>query len=245
MITEVQSDSGSIYTIDTEELTCTCPHWKYRCRHYSKDKEGRLCKHLIGFFDLHPELKPKSLIQADKNMDRAGVDEDGKMRFPRSAFDKFVSEINSVLREFNQIIDKYEVCGSYRRLEKRVSDLDYLLVVKEGKDVNEVFNYFENVMFYEKLWRGDLKASYKILGMVQVDFKVVPIDSWAFAICHFTGSKYENIRLRNRAHQLGYSLNEYGLTDSEGNLNYFNIKTEQDIYQWLQLPYKYPWDRND
>lgn len=92
--------------------------------------------------------------------------------------------------------------------------------------------------FYKKLWRGDLKASYNLDGRFQVDFKVVPKKSWPFALLHFTGSKEENIRLRAISNRKGYKLNEYGFND-----NTFNIKTEKEIYEFLNQIYKEPQNR--
>jgi DNA polymerase (family 10) len=87
-----------------------------------------------------------------------------------------------------------------------------------------------------------LKGGYLIDGFVHVDFKLVPKESWAFSLCHFTGSKYENIELRRRALSKGVTLNEYGFfRDGERINGIFN--TEEDIYNFLQLPYKLPQSR--
>jgi DNA polymerase (family 10) len=91
--------------------------------------------------------------------------------------------------------------------------------------------------------RGSIKAAYMIDGYIHVDFKVVPEESWAFSLCHFTGSKAENIRLRKAALSKGLSLSEYGFKDKDGRIHTYGLKTERDIYEYLGLPYVEPWNR--
>jgi DNA polymerase (family 10) len=82
-------------------------------------------------------------------------------------------------------------------------------------------------------------------GIVHIDFKAVPEESWPFATLHFTGSKAHNIKMRQRALQLGYSLSEYGFKDKEGIISNQGCQTEEDIFKFLRMPYKEPWDRNE
>lgn len=240
---EVQGSGDSIYEVDTELITCTCPNFRYRCRHFGITNPDRMCKHIFKVFNDHPELKPAAIIQAEKKLPKAGEDADGKVRYPRAIFDPYVSEIRSVMAAFS-IVSKYEFCGSYRRLASRVSDLDVLIVLDPStKSPDVIFDYCENILNYSRLWRGQKKASYKIDGYIQVDFKIVPIESWVFSLCHYTGSKGENIRLRRRANDKGLTLNEYGIYRGEefvGN----DIKTEEDLYSFLELPYKTPYERS-
>lgn len=241
---EVKGSSVNPYVVDTEEITCTCPNWKYKCRHHPIDSESRLCKHLIQVFNDHPELKPGWMIRQESSLNEATTtDPDGKVRYPRSIFDIYVSDIKSVLGQYSTEIKKYEFCGSYRRLAEKVADIDVLLVVNEGQTAEELFDYLENILEYKKILRGPVRASYIIDGYIQVDFKVVPEGAWAFSLCHFTGSKVENIRLRRRASDMGYSLSEYGFKDSTGKVDTFGITTEQGVYEFLKLPYVEPWNR--
>jgi len=241
MKVEVKGSSEFPYIVDTKEVTCTCANFRYRCRHFSITHENRICKHIQQVFDEHPELKPSELIFTDRI--QGSVIEDGKVRYPRSAFSMYIKEISSVIEAFSNIIERYEICGSYRRMCDKISDLDYLIVIKEGSDIDIFYDYLEVTYGYSKLWRGDLKASYMIDGYVQVDFKVVPRESWAYSTLHYTGSKEENIRLRRRANDMGLSLSEYGLKDHEGNL-VAELETEKSIYEYLSLPYKEPFERS-
>jgi DNA polymerase/3'-5' exonuclease PolX len=243
MIVKVTGDSGTEYTIDTAKVTCTCPNFKYRCSHYPITSEERICKHLGRYYNEHPELKPIALIRAEENQERlASRAADDKIRYPRSVFDPYVKIIRDSLNSFDEI-DTYEICGSYRRQSELVSDLDVLICLKDGNDAEGIFNYFGNFLQYVEEWRGPIKAAYLADGFVHIDFKIVPKDSWVFAMMHFTGSKYENIELRRRAHSMGYKLNEYGLFMIENDLPIENLDSEQAVYEFLGVPFKYPWQR--
>jgi DNA polymerase/3'-5' exonuclease PolX len=49
--------------------------------------------------------------------------------------------------------------------------------------------------------------------------------------------------MRRRAISMGYSLNEYGLTRESDGSKITNLKSERDIYEFLGLPYKEPYER--
>lgn len=244
----LSSNGESEYIVDTEKVTCTCANFKYRCSHFTADREERICKHINQVFTEHPEWKPISLVKAEKEMDMGGKDSDGKVRYPRGVFDLYVADIKSALNQFIKSgkLSKFEICGSYRRLAEKVSDLDILMDCNED-DWNSILEYFENILGYSlitEIGKGDRKAAYLVDGFVHVDFKRIEDASWPFALMHFTGSKYTNINLRRKANKMGYKLNEYGLfsVDTEEPLN-MNLKTEEDVYKFLQEPYKYPWER--
>jgi DNA polymerase/3'-5' exonuclease PolX len=242
MIIEVQGSSAEPYKVNTEEVTCTCRDFVYRRAHYSIENPDRLCKHLLRVYSEHPEIKPASIMNK-KVEEQSGVDPDGKTRYPRSTFDPYISDLRSLMKTFNSDVRQYEFCGSYRRLKSRVSDIDLLFVLNDGKNVEGLFDYCENVLGYKKLWRGDIKASYLIDGFVQVDFKSVPLDSWPFALLHYTGSKDNNIRMRRLAMDRDLSLSEYGLKDKDGNLIPDKFTTEKDIFDFLGTKYLEPNER--
>lgn len=247
MIFEIQGSGKEPYKVDTEKLTCTCPNFRFRCSREASTSPNRLCKHLQQVFEEHPELAPTWMNA--RLPDEVGMtpDSDGKTRYSRIFFDVYVYDLKAVFSHFSTQIKKYEFCGSYRRLADRCSDLDVLLVLNEGFTADELFDYLQNVMGYElikNIGRGSKKAAYLIDGMVHVDFKVIPEESWPFATLHFTGSKENNIKMRQKALSLGYSLSEYGLRrKDEEQVQQFGCKTEEDIFRFLQMQYLEPWDR--
>jgi DNA polymerase (family 10) len=86
------------------------------------------------------------------------------------------------------------------------------------------------------LAKGDNKVSLKLRNGLQVDVRLLPPDSFGAALQYFTGSKSHNVTLRQRALKMGYTLNEYGLSELEGGAVAAS-KTEEEIYNRLGLDY--------
>lgn len=88
---------------------------------------------------------------------------------------------------------------------------------------------------------------------IQTDLRVIPEASWGAALLYFTGSKDHNIRLRERAIKLKYTLNEYGLFDLDDEpsspqsrgLKPVAAAAEEEIYRALKLPFIPPELRED
>ena len=91
---------------------------------------------------------------------------------------------------------------------------------------------------WKKSWPRPTKSSVLIDKGIQADLRIVPKDQFAFALLYFTGSKTHNIKIRQRAHELGYSLSEYGLAPLNPKQKPLPFKkqiTEADIYKILGL----------
>jgi DNA polymerase (family 10) len=73
---------------------------------------------------------------------------------------------------------------------------------------------------------------------MRIDIRLIPSNSYPFAILYFTGSKQTNTYMRNQAIKLNLKLNEYGLFDKDNNP--ILLKTEEDIFNYLNIEYKHP-----
>lgn len=139
--------------------------------------------------------------------------------------------------------DKGHIVGSFRREEKSSGDIDVMLLVSK-KEFHMYVEYLKNINYLKHILAyGDKK----MLGICQInnDFKHRRIDiirtdeeSYPFMLLYFTGSGEFNIKMRRKALVKGYSLNEYGFTPKVK-----NIKTEEDIFKFLDLEYISPKDR--
>ena len=84
----------------------------------------------------------------------------------------------------------------------------------------------------------------------RLDFMYASPSEYAFAILYFTGSKIFNVVMRQRALDLGYSMNEHGLYKMEGKKKSSKkidilFPTEKSIFEFLGLEYKKPTERID
>ena len=110
-------------------------------------------------------------------------------------------------------VERAEHAGSLRRCLETVGDLDFIVAAKDVVPVMEWFTAREAVA--EVTAFGETKSSVRLEGGLQADLRVVPPDQFAFALHHFTGSKDHNVKMRQRALSLGFSLSEWGLTPEE------------------------------
>ncbi len=125
------------------------------------------------------------------------------------------------------------LAGSYRRGRDTVGDLDLLVVSPQPQDVMDCFRQFPDVETI--LGRGDTKMSVRLSSGLQVDLRVVAMESFGAALQYFTGSKDHNVLLRGRAKQVGLKINEYGVYRLDDD-RCIAGRTEEEVYAALGLP---------
>ncbi|CAN5183690.1 DNA polymerase/3'-5' exonuclease PolX [soil metagenome] len=133
-------------------------------------------------------------------------------------------------------------CGSLRRFSETVGDIDVLVAAKDAAPVMEAFLAMSIVD--QVLAKGETKTSIVTRRGTQVDVRVVEKHQLGAALLYFTGSKGHNIKLRQRALNHGWTLNEYALSAIEGG-KIIASETEEEIYAKLGLPWIPPMLRED
>ncbi len=105
-------------------------------------------------------------------------------------------------------------------------------------------------------WTLEGAEGHEQAGAVQVDLRVLPASSFGAALMYFTGSKEHNVRLRERALAMGFTLNEWGLfgdddpdkskpPPQERGVAPVAGATEEGVYETLGLPWIPPEARED
>ncbi|HEY5707659.1 MAG TPA: DNA polymerase/3'-5' exonuclease PolX [Terrimicrobiaceae bacterium] len=139
-----------------------------------------------------------------------------------------------------------QIAGSYRRKKEIVRDLDFIISTRNPA---EVFRDFVNHPQVESvIARGDTKTSVLLSSGIQCDLRAVTGAEFPFALNYFTGSKEHNVRMRTRALDRGWSLNEYRFSKAEGRelkKPLPDVYSEPDIYHALGLAYIEPELRED
>ena len=126
--------------------------------------------------------------------------------------------------------------GSLRRGCDSCGDLDILASAADAS----IMDAFVGYRLVERvLGRGETKSSVLLRGGVQADLRLVLPESRGAAEQYFTGSKSHNIALRDRAIQLGYKLNEYGLYRVDDG-SVVAGETEEGIYEALGMAFVPP-----
>lgn len=229
--------SNNLHAVDTKRLTCDCADFKYRRRKFNKSDERRICKHLAAALGVEQVSVDKVVEQpTDRHWSE-------KKRHPFAEADKMVGIVSRLLNTKPAVdkIERFEVCGSYRRKKETIGDLDIIIVMKDDDWSNnvEVLSHICNIS--EKVMtRGEQKSSI-LFGGIQIDFRFVKKEFFVFQLMHATGSKDENKRLRSLAKSQGLKLNEYGLFKAGKPVK--GLKTEQSVYKALGIPFVKPENR--
>ena len=137
-------------------------------------------------------------------------------------------------------VDRVVVAGSFRRMRETVGDLDVLVTAREANAAVERFVSYGEVG--EITAQGETRASVRLKGGLQVDLRVVPIESFGSALAYFTGSKAHSIALRRLAQERKLKLNEYGVFRGTKRLA---GDTEESVYRAVGLPLIPPELRED
>ena len=210
-------------------------------------------KHKITSIQL---LRSNKQLLNDKQVIGLKYYEDVLKRIPRSEIDEYKVELQKVFDSIKTPGSTMEIVGSYRRGAADSGDIDIIIGNEAGNIA--VFNSFldklsEKKMIIEFLSRGKIKS----LVMAQlpgktprrVDFLFSPPDEYAFAVLYFTGSAIFNTVMRQRALDMGYSMNEHGMykmvSGKKGAKLDMIFNTEKDIFNFLQMEYKTPVERKD
>jgi DNA polymerase (family 10) len=139
-------------------------------------------------------------------------------------------------------VERAQYCGSLRRLRETIADIDIVAASKTATAVVESFLKLPAVS--EVIGSGDTKTSVLTSTGLQVDLRVVEPHQFGAACQYFTGSKAHNIKLRQRALDRGWLLNEYGLSVAETG-EVVASGSEEAIYQALGLRFIPPPMRED
>ncbi len=122
------------------------------------------------------------------------------------------------LRQIEQV-QRCDFAGSLRRGKETIGDID-ILCAADSEHASKIMDHFTGMdIVADVIVKGQTKASVRAdseRGGIQIDLRVVAPESYGPALMYFTGSKEHNVRLRERAQTLGYTLNEYALSVVEG-----------------------------
>lgn len=176
---------------------------------------------------------------------------DIQQKIPRSEMIQHDQMIKTIMNKAFPDIKEFSLVGSYRRNKEESGDIDLIVKTKASFDMNDLVQ----VMIQEGYIQEDgifALGKKKFMGMSKLPSSIVegtisrrldilfcPSSEYAFALLYFTGSKEFNVKMRERAKQLGYRLNEKGLMD-ENSEKIKNLKSEKDIFKFLKINYVEP-----
>jgi DNA polymerase (family 10) len=132
--------------------------------------------------------------------------------------------------------------GSLRRAAESVGDVDVLAAAVDSAPLMAALTAMPESA--EVIASGPTKTSVRTGAGLQVDLRVVQLDSWGAALQYFTGSQHHNVRIRELAVRKKLKLSEYGLFDAESG-ELIVSRTEEEVYERLGLAWIPPVLRED
>ncbi len=181
--------------------------------------------------------------------------EDFKNRIKRTEIIKVEKFISEIIKNIDVNL-QFSILGSYRREKKDSGDIDCLFWHPTRTDDENLFNSIIEALINEKfIIKDDIIAqgTHKFMGVAKIkngrkyrrlDLFYTPISQYAFFQLFATGSGEFNVEMRSIALSKGYSLTEKGLLfntgENKGNFVKDSFKNEQDIFEFLGLPYIEP-----
>jgi len=184
-------------------------------------------------------------------------------KIPREEIQKAETILTRVAEHMNKDL-KVMLCGSYRRGRDKSGDVDCCLfhpTIKTQEDIkSNKYNILAN--FVEMLINIDFVIDQldmglqKFMGLCMIkqnnkkqnvarrlDIRFMPYESYGSAILYFTGSANFNTDIRKIALSKGYSLSEFGFKKKSDNI-LIPCATEEDVFKFLNIPYKTPKERD-
>ncbi|MCL4233983.1 MAG: hypothetical protein KJ042_05655 [Deltaproteobacteria bacterium] len=171
----------------------------------------------------------------------------------------------AVVEELRPLAEQIEIVGSIRRRVAQVHDIDIVVMslfdeIREGLwGTKRIDRVRECVLGWEASGRvtievrGDKKMAFRTRAGISVELYFaapilsgnppVMVSTWPTLKLIRTGSREHNIRLARRAKEMGMHLHAdgQGITDARGRL--LVVKSEEDIFRELGLPYVGPGER--
>ena len=145
--------------------------------------------------------------------------------------------------------------GSFRRRRETVADIDMLI---ETDSPDAAISKLERSPFVEHVGghggrTGAHRTTVQLMRGPQVDLMTMPVGKAGTYLVHFTGSAEHNVRLRAIARDRGWSLSEHGFARlnedgdiaTEGDAELRTLATEEQVYEFLGLPFIDPALRED
>jgi NAD-dependent DNA ligase len=179
-----------------------------------------------------------------------------EQRIPRAEIDQYQLALTEVMDKLGRPNAQFKIVGSYRRGAATSGDID--VIVTDSQNDKASFDAFIDALIkkgllVEILSRGKTKSL--TIGQLpggtprRLDFMYSTPQEYAFAILYFTGSKAFNVTMRQRAIDLGYTMNEHALYKLQGKKKGPPLDTffpmEQSIFKFLGMVYKTPEQRVD
>jgi len=214
---------------------------------------------------LKAKFETDSSIIHDKQAIGLKYFDDLEERIPRQEMDAYNNKLKTICARVSPTIIM-SINGSYRRGLPTSGDID-LMITSKTEDPSKLRKLLIKELTKEGIIQATMASGKKkFMGVVKLTSEgydkarhldIIDTDPthFPFAVLYFTGSGGFNSKMRGEALKLGYSMNEYCLSDKNTKVPISSeiisdkigkdaFETEEDIFQFLDMKYVKPQDRN-
>ena len=202
------------------------------------------------------ELREHLDLLNDKQKIGLKYHEHMQQRIPRAEIVLHECLIRKTITNFHKT-SQCEIVGSYRRQALDSGDIDVIVSFSDNKVpanfMKKLIQHFQEIMYIPSDGTFAL-GNKKFMGMCKlpnestfrrIDILITSLKEYPFAMLYFTGSGDFNVKMREYANTIGYSLNEKNLTKIENNEEIsVTMYEEKDIFDFLKIQYLLPRDRS-
>jgi len=167
-----------------------------------------------------------------------------RMRLGSAA--EIVGRVSAALGRLSGV-HRVEPAGSFRRRRETIADIDLLV---ETDQPAAVIAELGSAAWVERVGghggrTGGQRTTVQLLRGPQLDVMVMPAGAAGTYLVHFTGSAEHNVRLREIARDLGWSLSEHGFARLAADASVARgdvaerrtFASEDEVYEFLGLPF--------
>lgn len=232
----------SNHTVDSEEVLS-----KIHAIGRVKAKE-LVEKHNITTIE---ELKNNTHLLNAKQVIGLKYHDDISKYIPRTEMIQHDKKITDIFKEHFKLYKTYSIVGSYRREKIQSGDIDLIVLINNPSESKKFIQSLVNVFQTEKYIPDDgilAKGEKKLMGICslnanhpfrRIDVLVTNSEEYIFSILYFTGSGEFNVKMREHAKKIGYTLNEKGLFKGKERVS-VEFNSELDIFEFLKIEYVEP-----
>lgn len=160
------------------------------------------------------------------------------VRFPRETAEWALAQVTHATHQAG--CEVWEA-GSYLRGRELVKDLDVVVVVPAGGDMQAAAGHISAALFGGTGGGRVVRGNTQDTG-IQIDLYFCTPDEAGAMKMFLTGPARFNIRCRQRAIKRGYTLNQYGLFDQD-ETPVCDARDERAIFEALGMDYLTPEQR--
>ncbi|MFC1540427.1 DNA polymerase/3'-5' exonuclease PolX [Candidatus Margulisiibacteriota bacterium] len=157
-----------------------------------------------------------------------------KQSHGRFLLDDATAHAELIVEELKKLKEAKKIlpCGSLRRGQETIGDIDILVISSKPKKIMDTF--VKLAVVKDVLAHGKTRSSIIMRNGMQADLRVVEERSFGSAAHYFTGCKGHNIHLRQLAQKKGWKVSEYGIFKGSKQIG---GRTEEEMFSKFGFQY--------